>query len=452
MIAPQAAELQRNIVRSHAVSVGEPLDREAVRAIMLMMVVNLGRGYSGVRPELMRQIVDMLNGDVVPYAPGEGSVGYLSVEAHVALVIMGEGRARVGAGAWLDGGAALRAAGLAPLSLACKEGLALLNGPGASNALAVLAVHDAVQAMDAADIAAALSLEMLRGTTRALDARYHAVKAHPEQRAAAAFVDGLLADSGIAAAARDQRLQDVLSLRAFPQTHGAARAFADHARMVIEREMASSGDNPIIWPTEDGDGSAMSGGNFDGSYVALACDSLAAALTMLGKSVERRIDRLVNAHFSGLPAFLSRAPGLNSGYMILQYTAAGLLGEMRSLAMPASIEGGSTCGNQEEPVSSAFNAAAKALRVAKKFEWLVAIELLAGCQAMEFHDVSHGLHGDARGACPDSTQRGSGRHGSSFPPRHRRHLGKAAQRTGATGRDARRERRPLVCMGCGTCR
>lgn len=389
----QASDLQHNIVRSHAVAVGEPLPREQVRAIMLMMLVSLGKGHSGVRIELLEQIRAMLNRDVVPFAPGEGSVGYLAVEGHIALVLMGEGRARIGDGPLLDGASALRHAGLGPMALASKEGLALLNGTASVTALAIIAVHDAQIAADAIDIAAALALEALKGTTRAFDPRYHAIKAHPEQQRVAAFLGRLLADSRIAASHRDHRLQDVYSLRAIPQMHGAAHAFIAHARTIIEREMASSGDNPVIVVTAVNEGIAMSGGNFDGSYVGIACDTLAIAMTSLAKASERRTDRMVNAHFSGLPAFLSREPGLNSGYMIVQYTAAGLLGEMRGLSMPASVDSVSTCANQEEPVSFAWNAAVKALKVAGKLHWVAAIELLTGCQALEFQDVA-----DASGA------------------------------------------------------
>ena len=383
----EASALQHNIVRSHAVAVGEPLVREQVRAIMLMMVVSLGKGWSGVRLELLEQLRAMLNADVVPFAPGEGSVGYLSVEGHIALVLLGEGQARIGDGAWADGATVLRQVGLKPMTLASKEGLSLLNGTASVTGLAILAVHDAGRAAVAVDIAAALSIEALKGTTRAFDARYHAIKAHPEQRQTAQLIERLLADSAIAAAHRDHRLQDVYSLRAIPQMHGAAHAFVRHARKIIEQEMASSGDNPVIVPTGPDDGIAISGGNFDGAYIGMACDTLAIAMTSLAKASERRTDRMINAHFSGMPAFLSREPGLNSGYMIVQYTAAGLVGEMRLLSVPASTDSISTCGNQEEPVSFAWNASAKALRVAAKLEWVAAIELLTGCQALEFHDV-----------------------------------------------------------------
>ena len=388
IIAPDDSErLQHNIVRSHSTSVGEPLDRETVRAIMLMMIVSLGKGYSGVRPDLLDRIVALLNADVVPFAPGEGSVGYLAIEGHIALVLIGEGRARVGDGPWLPGARALGQVGLEPLPLVCKEGLALLNGTTSVTAHAVLALHNAMQAAAALDVAAALSFEVLRGTTRALDLRLHAAKAHPEQARIAAYLFDLLADSALARSNRDYRLQDFYALRAAPQLHGAAASFIAHARKSIEAELASSGDNPVIVATEDEDGIAISGGNFDGSYVGLACDSLVTAMTMLAKVSERRSDRMVNSHFSELPAFLVREPGLNSGYMIVQYTAAGLVGEMRSLSMPASVDTVPTCGNQEDPVSFAYNAAAKALRVSRKFEWVVAIEVMTACQGLDFRDI-----------------------------------------------------------------
>ncbi len=342
-----------------------------------------------VRPELLDRIVALLNADVVPFAPGEGSVGYLAVEGHIAMVLIGEGQARVGDGPWLPGSDALAQVGIAPLLLVCKEGLALLNGTTSVTAQAVLALHNAMQAAAALDVAAALSFEVLRGTPLSLDPRLHATKAHPEQARIAAYLSELLADSVLAQANRSYRLQDFYALRAAPQMHGAAASFIAHARKVIEDELASSGDNPVIVATHDDDGIAISGGNFDGSYVGLACDSLVTAMTMLAKVSERRSDRMVNSHFSELPAFLVREPGLNSGYMIVQYTAAGLVGEMRSLSMPASVDTVPTCGNQEDPVSFAYNAAAKALRVSRKFEWVVAVEVLTACQGLDFIDVVH---------------------------------------------------------------
>jgi len=388
VISPQdAKELQVNIVRSHAVAVGEPLKREQVRAIQLMVLISLGKGFSGVRLELLELIAGLLNNEVVPFAPGEGSVGYLAVEGHLALVLLGEGKARVNGGEWVDGATALEQVGLQPTDLQCKEGLAMLNGTMSVTAIAILALYNAMQTASLADVAAALSLEALKGTIRAFDPRYHSIKAHKEQAQTARDIKAMLHDSQLIAENIDYRLQDAYSLRAIPQVHGASKRFIDHARENIENEIHSSGDNPIIYPLEDGDGIAISGANFDGSYIGMSADSLCVALANLAKISERRIDRMVNSHFSEMPAFLVRNPGLNSGYMILQYTAAGLYAEMKALSFPSSVDSFSTCANQEDLVSLAYNAAIKAYKVSEKLESVLAIELLVGCQALDFHDV-----------------------------------------------------------------
>ena len=322
--ASNAKELQVNIVRSHAVAVGEPLKREQVRAIQLMVLISLGKGYSGVRLELLELIAALLNNDVVPFAPGEGSVGYLAVEGHLALVLLGEGKARVNGGEWVDGATALKQVGLQPTDLQCKEGLAMLNGTTSVTAIAILALYNAMQTASLADVAAALSMEALKGTIRAFDPRYHSIKAHKEQAQTARDIKAMLHDSQLIAENIDYRLQDAYSLRSIPQVHGASKRFIEHARENIENEIHSSGDNPVIYPLDDGDGIAISGANFDGTYIGMSADSLCVALANLAKIAERRIDRMVNSHFSEMPAFLVRNPGLNSGYMILQYTAAGL--------------------------------------------------------------------------------------------------------------------------------
>jgi histidine ammonia-lyase len=385
--AQNAKELQVNIVRSHAVAVGEPLKREQVRAIQLMVLISLGKGFSGVRLELLELIAALLNNEVVPFAPGEGSVGYLAVEGHLALVLLGEGKARVNGGEWVDGATALEQVGLQPTDLQCKEGLAMLNGTMSVTAIAILALYNAMQTASLADVTAALSLEALKGTIRAFDPRYHSIKAHKEQAQTARDIKAMLHDSQLIAENIDYRLQDAYSLRAIPQVHGASKRFIDHARENIENEIHSSGDNPIIYPLEDGDGIAISGANFDGSYIGMSADSLCVALANLAKISERRIDRMVNSHFSEMPAFLVRNPGLNSGYMILQYTAAGLYAEMKALSFPSSVDSFSTCANQEDLVSLAYNAVIKAYKVSEKLESVLAIELLVGCQALDFHDV-----------------------------------------------------------------
>lgn len=385
--ASNAKELQVNIVRSHAVAVGEPLKREQVRAIQLMVLISLGKGYSGVRLELLELIAALLNNDVVPFAPGEGSVGYLAVEGHLALVLLGEGKARVNGGEWVDGATALKQVGLQLTDLQCKEGLAMLNGTTSVTAIAILALYNAMQSASLADVAAALSMEALKGTIRAFDPRYHSIKAHKEQAQTARNIKAMLHDSQLIAENIDYRLQDAYSLRSIPQVHGASKRFIEHARENIENEIHSSGDNPVIYPLDDGDGIAISGANFDGTYIGMSADSLCVALANLAKIAERRIDRMVNSHFSEMPAFLVRNPGLNSGYMILQYTAAGLYAEMKSLSFPSSVDSFSTCANQEDLVSLAYNAVIKAYKVSEKLESVLAIELLVGCQALDFHDV-----------------------------------------------------------------
>lgn len=389
VISPEDAQtLQVNIVRSHAVSVGEPLNREQVRAVQLMILVSLGKGFSGVRMELLEQIAGLLNNDVVPFAPSEGSVGYLGPEGHLALVLIGEGKARVAGGEWVDGATALRQVGMQPIALQCKEGLAMLNGTTSVTAIATLAQYNANQAAQAADVAAAISLQVLKGTIRAFDPRYHSVKAHAAQAQTARYIKQMLGDSQMIEANIDYRLQDTYSLRAIPQVHGASKQFIAYAQACIDNEIGSSGDNPVIYPLSDDDGIAISGANFDGSYVGMAADTLCNAMTNLAKISERRTDRMVNSHFSEMPAFLVRNPGLNNGYMIIQYTAAGLLGEMKVLSHPSTIDSVSTCGNQEDPVSFAFNAAIKAYQVSRKLESVLAIEILVGCQALDFHEVS----------------------------------------------------------------
>ena len=377
-----AEQLQRNIVRSHAVSVGEPLPVEVVRAIALMELVGLGEGFSGIRFETLELIRRMLNSGVTPHVPGEGSVGYLAPEAHMALVLLGEGRAWYG-GELLPGTEALARIGERPTQLACKEGLSLTNGTHSVTAIAVLAAHDADVAATTADIAASLSVQALKGTVRAYDARIQERKRHPEQAAVAENLRRLTESSAISAEFLDHRLQDALSLRAVPQTHGGAKRALAQAREVIVEELHSVGDNPVIHP-EGEDGVALSGANCDSTYVGIQADTMVNAMTVLAKVSERRTDRMVNSNFNELPAFLVRQqPGLNSGYMIAQYTAAALTMELRGLAVPASADNVTTSANQEDTVSNAYLAAMKAYRAARKLGYVLAIELMSATQALD---------------------------------------------------------------------
>lgn len=384
IIAPaDAVTLQKNIIRSHACSVGEPLEKEVVRGIMLMMILNMGRGYSGVQLETLKTLAEMLNKDVTPRAPGQGSVGYLAIEAHISLVLMGEGFAWV-CEKLLPGHEALAEAGISPIELGCKEGLALVSGTTSVTALTTLAVYDSKKAADTADIIGAISLQALKGTKKAFDPRLMSVRPHEDQGKVARNILRILEESEIADKYENYRLQDALSLRCMPQLHGAAKKTIRDAETVVITEMNSCCDNPIIFP-EGEDGVALMGCNADSAYVGIEADSICIALTNLAKMSERRIDRLVNPLVSELPAFLIKKAGLNSGMMIPQYAAAGLLGEMRIFSTASTIDNTPTCGNQEDYVAMGYNAARKAYKSARLLEQILAIELLNGVQALEFH-------------------------------------------------------------------
>lgn len=383
VISPEeTAQLQRNIVLSHATSVGEPLGIEEVRATLFMILQNVGQGFCGARLETAELYRQFLNRGLTPFAPREGSVGYLSPEAHMALVLLGEGQAYVN-DVLLPAGEALRQVGLLPTELAAKEGLSLVSGTTSVTALGALALYDMLNAAKCADIIGAMTLEVLKGTTRAFDERLMSVRPHAEQRNTAANVRRILNDSEIAAHFRDYRLQDALSLRCIPQLHGAVKKTLQDALKTIEIEMNSCCDNPILWPEGD-DGEALSGCNADSSYVGIEMDSACIAATALAKMSERRNNRLVDGQLSGYPCFLIKKPGLNSGLMIPQYTQAGLLNDMKILSYPATVDGIPTCGNQEDYVAMGYNAAKKARQVADKLEFVLAIELLSAYQAHQF--------------------------------------------------------------------
>lgn len=381
----QAVQLQKNILRSHAVSVGEVLAKELVRAVQVAILVNLGQGYSGVSLTTLALLRDLLNKQITPFAPGEGSVAYLAPEAHMALVLIGEGQAWY-RGELMSGSKALKQAGLQPIDLGCKEGLALVNGTTSVTAFAALTVYDAIQTTKTADIAGAMSFEMLKGTIKAFDPRLHSLKKHEEQASTADNLRRILAGSQQIEHFKDYRLQDACSLRIIPHVHGAAKRSIKQAHEAIGEELNSCSDNPILYP-EEADGVALMGGNFDATFVGIQADSLCIALSVLAKEAERRIDRLVNHHVSELPSFLIKNPGLNSGYMIPQYTAAGLYTEMKLLSHPASIDNIPTCAGQEDVVSFAYLAAKKATQVVKKLQYILAIELMCAAQAADFHTL-----------------------------------------------------------------
>lgn len=377
-----AITLQKNIVRSHACAVGKPLSEAEVRAAMLMMIVNTGKGHSGIRLETLECIRRFLNADLYPYAPGEGSVGYLAVEAHIALTFMGEGSLFVD-GKRVATLPVLQEKGIIPVEYACKEGLSLLNGSGTATGLAMLALHEVTIAMGNADIVGAMAFEALRGGQKQLDARIFNAKAHIEERHSASNFRRMLKDSEIGEKYLNAKVQDAYIIRSMPHINGAGRKLNAEAYESIMNEMHSVSDNPELFETEEG-GIALMCGNFDGTYLATHADMLSMACCVVGYAMESCIHRLVDRNLNdGLPAFLAVNPGLNNGFMIPQYTVAALLNEMKVLSTPASIDSISTCANQEDPVSMDYFAAKKAIDVARKLQYITAIEYMITAQAID---------------------------------------------------------------------
>jgi histidine ammonia-lyase len=382
---PERARLQRNLVLSHAGGVGTPLPEDEVRAMMLLLAASLARGASGVRLELVEALIGCLNRRVHPVVPELGSLGSsgdLVPLAHIAACLIGEGDA------WADGTRgparnALARAGLAPLRLETKEGLALLNGTHFMTGLGTLTVLDAARLAPLADVAGAMSLEALMGTSAAFDPRIHALRPHPGQRTAAENLRRLTAESAIIASHRDcTRVQDAYSLRCMPQVHGAAREAMHFARAVLGRELGSVTDNPLLFQDDE---LVLSGGNFHGEPLGLSLDALAIGLAQLGGISERRIDRLVNPLTNeGLPPFLARDGGVNSGYMIAQYVAAALVAELKRLAQPASVDSIPASGLQEDYNAMAAGSALKARTAVRHARQVLAIELLLAAQALDF--------------------------------------------------------------------
>ena len=378
-------ELQENLIRSHAAGVGEPLPEAEVRAIMLLRANVLALGHSGVRPEVVETLLEMLNRGVHPVVPARGSVGAsgdLAPLSHIALVLMGEGEAMV-EGERVAGGEALRRAGLEAVRLQAKEGLALNNGTQAMTGVGALALGAAQRAVETAEVAGAMSLEAMRGTPDAFDEAIQRARPQPGQGESAARLRALLRDSEIRESHRegDPRVQDAYSLRCMPQVHGAARQALGYVRQVLEVEANSATDNPLIFPET---GRILSGGNFHGQPVAQVLDLLAMACADLASISERRLARLVDPALSGLPAFLSPDPGTNSGFMMAQIVAASLVTEARLRAAPASIDSIPTDANKEDHVSMGMTAAIKAREAVRLLETVLALELLAAAQGLEF--------------------------------------------------------------------
>jgi histidine ammonia-lyase len=377
--------LQLNLLRSHAAGVGEALPVRAVRASMALRANVLAKGYSGIRRATLDLLIELLNRRVHPRVPSRGSVGAsgdLAPLAHLALVLIGEGDATVGGSSRVVGGAeALRSVGLSAVALAPKEGLALINGTQPSIAVAALALLGAERLTRAADIAAALSIDALRGSTRPFDSRIHDARPHAGQRTAAANILALLASSPINQSHEHcGRVQDAYSLRCAAQVHGAARDALGFVRETLAIEVNAATDNPMVFAAAD---DIVSGGNFHGAPVGLAADVCAMALAQLVTISERRSDRLVNPALSDLPAFLTSDSGLHSGYMMAQVTAAALVSEIKTLAHPASVDTIPTSANREDHVSMSMGAALKAERALHLATRVVAAEILCACQAID---------------------------------------------------------------------
>lgn len=382
----KATQLQLGLVRSHAAGVGPALPNDLVRAMMLLRARTLAQGHSGVRPAVVERIVDLLDRNLLPVVPAQGSVGAsgdLAPFAHLALPLIGEGLVR-------DGDRVAPAAellaehGLEPLQLEAKEGLSLLNGTEGMLAMGVLGLTRAQRLALAADTACAMSVEALLGSTRPFQPRIHALRPHPGQAESARIVTALIAGSEIESSHSDDfdhAVQDAYSLRCAPQVHGAARDVMAFAGEVFDRELGAVVDNPIVFPE---DGEIISGGNFHGQPLAFALDFLAVAVTELSSISERRTDRILDAdRSSGLPPFLAAQPGLTSGFMLAQYTAAALVAENRVLCHPASIDSIPTSGLQEDHVSMGWGAGRKLGQVLDNSARVLAIELICATEGME---------------------------------------------------------------------
>jgi len=377
--------LQLNLLRSHAAGVGDPLPPRAVRASMVLRANVLAKGFSGIRRATLETLIELLNRRVHPLVPSRGSVGAsgdLAPLAHLSLVLVGEGHATVGDRAdVMTGRDALRAAGLSPVDLQPKEGLALINGTQPSTAVAALAVLGAERLARAADIAAALSIDALRGSVKPFDARIHDARPHAGQRTAASNIRRLLAGSPINQSHEHcGRVQDAYSLRCAAQVHGAARDALGWVRQTLSLEANGATDNPMVFAAED---EIVSGGNFHGAPVAIAADLCAIALSQLVTISERRSDRLVNPALSELPAFLTTESGLHSGYMMAQVTAAALVSEIKTLTHPASVDTIPTSANREDHVSMSMGAALKAECALQLATRVLAVEILCACQAID---------------------------------------------------------------------
>ena len=379
-------KLQINLVRSHACGVGAPLGEHLVRAVLVLRANAIAKGFSGVRPVVPETLLAMLNREVHPIIPSQGSAGAsgdLAPLAHLAQVAIGEGEA-IYQGRKMDGGEAMRAAGIPPLVLEAKEGLAMLNGTQVMLAHLALSLREAEIAVDTADVATALSLDALRGSPAAFDGRIADVRPYAGHAITARNIERLSRGSEIRESHRspdrDPRVQDPYSLRCAPQVHGAVRDALGHVRATVTVELNSATDNPLVFADS---GDVISGGNFHGQPLAMAADQMAVALATIGGISERRIEQMTNPQTSYLPAFLIREAGLNSGFMILQVAAAALASELKALAAPHSVDSIPTSANQEDYVSMGMGAARRIEPMLENLRNILAMELLAACQGID---------------------------------------------------------------------
>jgi histidine ammonia-lyase len=387
--AEHIEELQENLIKSHSAGTGDPLPVEVVRAMIVLRLNALAKGFSGIRVETAEFFCKVYNAGIVPIIPSRGSVGSsgdLAPLAHLVLTLIGKGKVFYKSSV-MDAALALKKAGLTPLRLAAKEGLSLVNGTQMMTGYGALAVHEAKELCKLADITAAMSTEALKGSDTAFDRRIHNLRPHPGQLASASNMRRLMAKSEIRESHRhgDARVQDAYSIRCIPQVHGASRTAIDHIYSVISTEINSATDNPLIFP---GEKEHLEGGNFHGQPIALALDYLAIALSELANISERRIERMVNGSLSGLPRFLTAGSGLNSGMMIAQYTAAALVSENKVLSHPASVDSIPTSANQEDHNSMGSVGAHKVWQVLQNVRTVLAIELMVAAQGVDFSRVN----------------------------------------------------------------
>ncbi|WP_312649878.1 histidine ammonia-lyase [Proteiniclasticum sp.] len=377
-------DLQRNLIISHACGVGSPMKTEEVRGLMLLRINALSRGYSGIRLETVETLTDMLNKKVHPVIPVKGSLGAsgdLAPLAHMVLTLIGEGNAEF-EGVVMPSKEAMNKACIKPVELEAKEGLALINGTQALTSIGTLAYYDAVRALRTANLSAALTMEALRGITTAFDERLHIVRGHKGQIAVAREILDNLEGSTLVTRQNDLRVQDAYSIRCIPQVHGAIKDTLDYALDKINIEINAVTDNPIVLNQDE----IYSGGNFHGEPMALIFDFLAIAVSELANISERRLERLVNYQLNDLPAFLAPSGGLNSGFMITQYSAAALVSENKILSHPASVDSIPSSANQEDHVSMGNTAARKLREIVENTRRVISIEAFAACQAIDFRE------------------------------------------------------------------